>query len=176
MSFADVTLLSNIFGITFGIAIYISIELLYSSYQKIHFGIGAFSETIRLYSLIPQKSIFYIARAIIAAEVLVAIFLLIFPFTVASGMMLIIVGGIFVYAQTSVLARGMKIKCGCHGADSDVVSYKTLFFPIILVLFGLINLFSNANIKAIELSFRSVVEIATGYLIILIISKTINVI
>jgi len=107
--------------------------LIISIYHKISSGINLFSRQLEAYKLIPSKYSKLLAYAIVLGEITVALMIVVRPFTIHCLFGILLLGILFLAAQTSALMRKMTISCGCHGEGSNPVSYKTMIYPILFI-------------------------------------------
>ena len=119
-------------------ALYVSFMLIKSACLKYKLGLINFADMVSAYRLMPSSASVPIAWIIFGGEVIAAATLLVPHWHRYSGLLLSLLGIIFLGAQTSVLYRKMDIMCGCHGADSEPVTWKTLPLPFLFAVLGII--------------------------------------
>lgn len=113
-----------------------AIALGFSAYQKLAGDIRAFEEAVVNYRLLPRALVPIAARLIIGLELLGALALIVPVFPMIASVLLALIGGLFTAAQGSAIFRGLKISCGCHGAQSGTVGWKTIVEPMVFLLCG----------------------------------------
>lgn len=118
--------------------IHCALMLLRSASQKITQDVRLFEEAILNYRLLPSLLIPAAARAVIALECLTAfaLFLILSAPLIGVGL-LAVAGGFFTTVQCSALWRGLKISCGCHGAEGNMIGWNTLIAPVWFLISGL---------------------------------------
>ena len=116
----------------------LGVVYLYASVQKTHQPFDFLSQVYDYQLVGPTEGM---AVAIVLPWIEVALAICLLSGLVLGGALLcsILLGGLFVFVQVSVLVRGLDISCGCFSAASreTVVSYLTLVNTIGVFLLSL---------------------------------------
>lgn len=88
--------------------------------------VRAFATAIGAYRLLPGHLTVPAAFLVIAAEIAAAGLLAVPPTRRWGAVLAGLLFAAFLTGMTSVLARGLRVNCGCFGGDADTVSPRTL--------------------------------------------------
>ncbi|RFU41490.1 hypothetical protein DZF91_11565 [Actinomadura logoneensis] len=127
-----------------------------------------FARTVSGYRLVPARLARAVAWTVIAAEVAVAL-LLVLPWTLGTGSRASVAGAVcsaalfggLLCAQVSVLRRGLRVDCGCFGRPGRT----TLVGPVSLARTGAMVVLSAMAASAPGFSVAGL-PLACGYLLV----------
>jgi|CZKG01.1.fsa_nt_gi Flp pilus assembly protein TadB len=103
-------------------------------------------QAISRYRLIPLRRVPLFVHLITGGELLTALALLYHSTTRLSGIATTILGGVFVVASGSAVARQIDTSCGCIGtSDSPRVGFDTVMRAAVILLAGVALAVTNAT-------------------------------
>lgn len=108
---------------------------------------AAFVGAVSAYALLPDGIVVLVATVLPWLEIVVGCAILVPRLARPAAMLLVALCGIFALAQIIAISRGLKIGCGCFGANSaELVSFATVVRTLaIAIAAGVLAILATKN-------------------------------
>ena len=120
----------------------IALIFIYSGVVKF-LNLYEFGEVISRYHILPQGIEIPFASLIVAAEIILGLLFILGVYEKETGVFLILLNIVFIFAMFTAIVRGIDTSCGCFSKEGDVLGLKDIVRDIVFILMIIIVIYGR---------------------------------
>jgi len=105
----------------------------YSGTEKF-LNIHAFAQSVSNYRILPESLNIYFAVFISVAEIVLGLLFLLGVYVRETGILLIFLNLVFIFAMATAMARGIDTSCGCFSPEGETLGVKDILRDVFFIL------------------------------------------